>query len=494
MTILSEENWVNALNIITEQIKQLINIFLVKNIVTGDRVLDGTVCIIFNTLFSLFGQIIYKFILEKYNTYKNINKVETDSPTDINHEQFNYDDYKMEDIIKYKFVNNEYEIYRLCISWIKKNYKTYNTNKQIFTVYSSNQTNIAENSLKNIIMPIWKYKNINTNKYDYIWFVNETIYSNNFNELLKLLNDIYKSPSTNKINSNICVNILSIKHGSIFINNLGAINSTCVFENIHFDKKPQLLSVLDKFKENSMYPEGLAISNKLGILLYGPPGTGKTGCISAIANYLDREIFMIDELNYENYKCIFDYLYSIQKKINKYVIVFDEIDYILCSDNEKINLNLENQLTELKEKLLYTENKEERTNITNKIKLLKENNNNNFIKAILNFLDGVSDMSGRIIIATTNNPEKINPLFLRPGRFDLKLKLGYCSKQMFIDIIEKKFPNFMTENKQNINIDQLLEKNITPLVLINSMLKSNTFDELIGLLNELPYTEGKIYQ
>jgi chaperone BCS1 len=56
------------------------------------------------------------------------------------------------------------------------------------------------------------------------------------------------------------------------------------------------------------------------------------------------------------------------------------------------------------------------------------------LSGILNALDGVVDSPNRILIMTTNHPEKLDPALIRPGRIDKKFLLSYmsgmCSSQM----------------------------------------------------------------
>lgn len=47
------------------------------------------------------------------------------------------------------------------------------------------------------------------------------------------------------------------------------------------------------------------------------------------------------------------------------------------------------------------------------------------LSGLLNVLDGVVDSPGRILVMTSNHPEKLDPALIRPGRIDKKLKLGY---------------------------------------------------------------------
>lgn len=47
------------------------------------------------------------------------------------------------------------------------------------------------------------------------------------------------------------------------------------------------------------------------------------------------------------------------------------------------------------------------------------------LSGLLNVLDGVVDCPNRILIMTTNHPEKLDPALIRPGRIDKIIYLGY---------------------------------------------------------------------
>ena len=47
------------------------------------------------------------------------------------------------------------------------------------------------------------------------------------------------------------------------------------------------------------------------------------------------------------------------------------------------------------------------------------------LSGVLNVLDGVVDSPGRLLIMTTNHPEKLDPALVRPGRCDLHIHLGF---------------------------------------------------------------------
>ena len=47
------------------------------------------------------------------------------------------------------------------------------------------------------------------------------------------------------------------------------------------------------------------------------------------------------------------------------------------------------------------------------------------MQGLLNVLDGVVDTPGRIVVMTTNHPEKLDAALIRPGRIDKKIYLGH---------------------------------------------------------------------
>lgn len=48
----------------------------------------------------------------------------------------------------------------------------------------------------------------------------------------------------------------------------------------------------------------------------------------------------------------------------------------------------------------------------------------NTCTGLLNVLDGVVDTPNRIVIMTTNHPDKLDPALIRPGRINKKIYMG----------------------------------------------------------------------
>ena len=263
------------------------------------------------------------------------------------------------------------------------------------------------------------------------------------------------------------------------------------FENIFYDQKQHLVSVLEKFQKEQLYPPQICMDNKLGILLYGPPGTGKTGTICAIANMLQRSVVFINFAKVTK-RSELDILLQ-EQYYNKYIFVFDEFDCILDVlvnkvENKKPHLLATDQRrNNIKwSELIKASEGEDKKKITDMMLAeIKEQQIDDRIDMayLLQKLDGLEYAHNRLIIATTNNPDHINPVLLRPGRFDLKLELGNCSQQMYADIL-KSFFQLDDKAVQTVQKASIPTKKWSPLQVINTALVTNDLRETLKQLKE----------
>jgi chaperone BCS1 len=62
------------------------------------------------------------------------------------------------------------------------------------------------------------------------------------------------------------------------------------------------------------------------------------------------------------------------------------------------------------------------------------------LSGLLNALDGVAAQHGRIVVMTSNHPERLDPALVRPGRIDVKVELGHADDTQIATMFARFFP------------------------------------------------------
>ena len=149
-----------------------------------------------------------------------------------------------------------------------------------------------------------------------------------------------------------------------------------------------------------------------GYLLYGPPGCGKTSTVYAMASFFGMEIY---EMTLTDPALRADQLRMAMSNLPRRCIV-------LMEDVDTMDL------------------KRERKKMTKQTSLT--------LGDVFAAIDGPSAAEGRILVMTTNHPEKLDPALIREGRIDKRLELSLAEGDQIQELFETMYAWLLQDEAQ----------------------------------------------
>lgn len=212
-------------------------------------------------------------------------------------------------------------------------------------------------------------------------------------------------------------------------------------ETVHFDARAKTALVDDIRKyldpRTQRYYIRRGIPYRRGYLMYGPPGTGKTSLSLALAGMFGLDLYVL-EMSSVYSDSMLEQLFT---QLPPYCIVLlEDIDAVgIKREHEEEDEDTENEKDKEKQSKSVSRARANPTAPSSKCTL----------SGLLNVLDGVASQEGRIILMTSNMPEKLDEALLRPGRIDQKVHLGHINQsgaeQMFRRMFEPDPPEEPSE-------------------------------------------------
>ena len=273
----------------------------------------------------------------------------------------------------------------------------------------------------------------------------------------------YKQYLKKKNNNQYFMTIKDASKKKLIWNNF-IFKSNRNFDNMYISNKDEILSRINFFINNKDYYVKKGLPYTLGLLFYGDPGTGKTSFIKALANLLGRHLLEVPLKKICSCEALYEAFYT--KDINGISLSFEN-KIIVLEDIDAMDDLIKNRIETTKKIMkntVDTEIEEDSgddeggpVNLNHIFTSLINKNNKKTIKDIslsflLNLMEGILEMDGRIIIMTTNHIDKIDPALIRPGRIDDKI----CFKKLHKNEINNMIRFYISEWK-----DMELTKNFT---------------------------------
>jgi hypothetical protein len=238
-------------------------------------------------------------------------------------------------------------------------------------------------------------------------------------------------------------------------------------KNLYGDAVGVVRKRMNFFLNNKRWYEEKGVPYTLGILLHGVPGAGKTSTIKSIAKDTNRHILNIKLTENTTISQLNNLFYSssvhvVQNGVNKLfeipidkrIIVLEDVD---C-------------LTEIV--LERSEKKEPQkandTSAPNSQSSSITSNEQVNLSTLLNILDGVLEQPGRILIMTSNHPEKLDRALIRPGRIDVIVKFEHCKKHEITALVEAFTPYKVAKDDEEAFSDNVFTPaKVTQLIFEN---------------------------
>ena len=250
-----------------------------------------------------------------------------------------------------------------------------------------------------------------------------------------------------------------------------AFSSNKQFSNLFGDEIVRVRNKISHFIEKESWYREKGIPHQLGICLHGPPGTGKTSVIGAIANLTKRHIVNVHCGEIQTHTQLRRLFYEEE------LHVYTDED---MTDIVKVKIPIDQRLYVLEELDAIPSTLSRDHNATPQDVVMNEIT----LAHWLQIMDDVNQTSGRILVVTTNYPERLDSALMRPGRIDLNMQLGNASKYTIAKMI-KHFTNFDAD--PNVLPDMKL-----PPALVSNIIQQYIDSPLETILDKLSTTPAPI--
>ncbi|KAJ1304747.1 hypothetical protein OPQ81_005885 [Rhizoctonia solani] len=196
--------------------------------------------------------------------------------------------------------------------------------------------------------------------------------------------------------------------------------------------KEMLLADTRDFLKSEKWYADRGIPFRRGYLLHGVPGSGKSSLIHAIAGELALDIYVVSlSSSWINDATLTALMGRVPARC---IVLLEDLDAAFTRSTSRDNQSTGAPTNEKKDD---NKDKDDSNNNTEK---KQEDVNTLSLSGLLNALDGVAASEGRILFATTNHLERLDPALSRPGRMDVWVEFKNATKWQCEQLFNNFFP------------------------------------------------------
>jgi len=232
---------------------------------------------------------------------------------------------------------------------------------------------------------------------------------------------------------------------------MNEFNTSKSFNNVYGNHVDELKERLDLFVNHPDWYMDRGIPHSLGIMLHGVPGAGKTSTIKAVAKDTHRHIFNLSLRPYTSQRQLINLFF------NETVVIFGH-----DGNKQTLKIPLNRRVYVIEDIDCLTDVVLDRNIVGN---TASKDGDAVTLSFLLNLLDGVLETPGRILIITSNFPDKLDRALVRPGRIDVTIEFRNASREFILDMVNKFYES--TFKVDDIPIE--LENVFTPAEVMESL-------------------------
>lgn len=233
-------------------------------------------------------------------------------------------------------------------------------------------------------------------------------------------------------------NTVAIKVWNGFEYDLVEYRAKRSLDTVYLDEnlKTRIVADVQKFLKSADSYHAKGIPWRRGYFLEGPPGTGKTTLIYVIACVVDKTIYIINPNNVGSDN-------NLLKAFNEGrdgIVVIEDIDSVKAAQHREAS-----------------DTDETKNNIVplSRIPFAEVSEKGITLSGLLNAIDGISAVDGRLLFITSNDPDTLGPALIRRGRIDVQEHLGLAGPREALAMFRKICPE---------GVDELFQKEILPML------------------------------